>query len=199
LRDAGAANRRGRKIRAKSARFDAAPPRCRDPGLEIPPSPACFGYHDRLQMNARLLVVVVAAGCAAHQHTEAPAPVEKPPITVAVIGFAGSDSVQSEAEGGCVMAVLEAGLRVVDRKQVVAALPDENDVDYAKLGRQLKADLIVDGGVVRGSRRLAAKLTARLISSHSANVLGTAVSKGRVRLGRQIGQQLCADLLAQLP
>jgi hypothetical protein len=147
----------------------------------------------------RLLVVLLAAGCAATTATAPPTTPEKPPITVAVIGFGGTNSQPSLVENGCVMALLEAGYRVVDRQQIVAALPDENDIDFGKVGRQLAADLIVDGGLARGSKAAAARLAPRLISTHSSNVLGTTKTKGRVKLVELVGKQLCAELIGQLP
>jgi TolB-like protein len=128
-----------------------------------------------------------------------PPPQEKPPITVAIIGFGGTDGQPSAAEDGCVQSVLEGGYRVVERRLVVAALPNENDVDFSTVGQRLAADLIIDGGVVRGSGDGAARLELRMISAHSANVLATAKSKARVRLSRETGQKGCARLLEQLP
>ncbi|HEX9100664.1 MAG TPA: hypothetical protein VF997_00605, partial [Polyangia bacterium] len=99
----------------------------------------------------------------------------------------------------CVLALLEAGYRVVDRARVVAAVPNENDVDYTAVGRLLGADLLVDGGWTRNSGDAPARLEPRLISAHSASVLGTAAKKAHVRLGRAAGRGLCRDLIAQLP
>lgn len=152
-------------------------------------------------LRARETVVLLALGCgcaAPRAVGQAPA-TERPPIAVAVIGFGGSDASASPAEDGCVMAVLEAGYRVVGRQQVVAALPNENDVDFSTVGRALGADVIIDGGVARGSGADSVPLEPRLISSHSANLLGVASSHGRVKLSRVVGQKLCTKLLGQLP
>jgi hypothetical protein len=147
------------------------------------------------------LLLLFALGCATAPPAPPPAPppVEKPPLTVAIIGFGGSDTKPSAAEDGCVMAVLEGGLRVVERRRVVAALPNENDVDFTAAGQKLAADLIIDGGIVRGSGDGPARLQLRMISSHSASELATAKSKTRVKLTRETGQKGCARLLEQLP
>ena len=148
-------------------------------------------------MRASLLLLL-GAGCAAVSPRPA-ASEDKPPITVAVIGFGGTNAAASGAERGCVMAVLDAGFRAAERWQILTALPDENDIDFTNFGRLLNADLIIDGGVVRGSETVPARLEPRLISSHSAAVLASARSKGRVKLSDDIGQKLCSELLAQLP
>jgi TolB-like protein len=150
-------------------------------------------------VRAHLAIAILMLGCAARQASVQSEPTEKPPITIAVIGFGGTNEKSSEAEDGCVMAVLEAGFRAVDRRQIVAALPNENDVDFTATGRALGCDLIVDGGVARGTDEAAARLEPRLISTHSASVLGATKSKARLKLGRPIGRKLCAELLAQLP
>lgn len=150
-------------------------------------------------MGARVLLLALAVGCA-HGTVEAPAPAEKAPLAVAVIGFGGSNQAASAAEDGCVMAVLEAGLRAVARQRVVMALPNENDVDFGRVGRVLGVDLIIDGGVARGSDAVEPlRLEPRMISAHSASELGMARSRGRVRLTREVGHRACAELLRQLP
>jgi hypothetical protein len=143
-----------------------------------------------------MVLLSLGCGCAATRPSAQP---EKPPITIAVIGFGGSDDKASEAENGCVLAVLGAGLRAVDRRQVVTALPNENDVDFTTVGRVLGCDLIVDGGVARGSNVASAQLEPRLISTHSANVLGAAKTTVRVKLSREVGRRLCTELMSQLP
>jgi TolB-like protein len=156
-------------------------------------------YPDLVRAKGAMVVLILGCGCAGQRASMQEATPEKPPITVAVIGLGGTNVAASDAEDGCVMAVLEAGFRAVDRQQIVAALPNENDVDFTAIGRALGCDLIVDGGVARGSRPALVRLEPRLISSHSANVLGMSKSKGRVKLSREIGRRLCAELLAQLP
>jgi TolB-like protein len=156
-------------------------------------------YPDLVRAKGAMVVLIFGCGCAHRGSVQPEATPEKPPITVAVIGFGGSNETASEAEDGCVMAVLEAGFRAVDRHKIVAALPNENDVDFTTTGRVLGCDLILDGGVARGTREALVRLEPRLISSHSANVLGMSKSKGRVKLGREIGRRLCAELIAQLP
>lgn len=150
-----------------------------------------------------LCLLTLGCGCAASRSDVATTPAEKPPLTVAVIGFGGSDEVASATEDGCVMAVLEAGLRAVDRARIVAALPNENDVEFSAAGRALGADIIIDGGVARGSVRGSdgepLRLEPRLISTHSANILGVAQSKTLRKPSRTLGHKLCADLLSQLP
>ena len=151
-------------------------------------------------MRAYRAMVLLALGCGcAATRTSAPPASEKPPITIAVIGFGGTDEKASEAENGCVLAVLGAGLRAVDRHQVVTALPNENDVDFTTVGRVLGCDLIVDGGIARGTNVASAQLEPRLISTHSANVLGAAKTTVRVKLSREVGRRLCAELMNQLP
>ena len=140
----------------------------------------------------------LALGGCAHAPA-APSPAEKPPITIAVISFGGTDETPSEAEDGCVMALLEAGYRVVDRHRIVASVPNENDVDYTSVGRLLGADLIVEGGWTRNSGEPPRRLESRLISTHSANVLGTTEDKAHAKLGRAFGRKICSELLAQLP
>jgi TolB-like protein len=144
------------------------------------------------------LLCALACGCAAGTPTPA-APTEKPPLTMAVISFGGTDAKSSPAEDGCVVALLEAGFRVVDRARIIAAVPNENDVDYSAIGRTLGADLIVEGGWNRNTTDVRGRVEARLISAHSASVLGTTESAGRGMLTRGLGHKLCRELIAQLP
>jgi hypothetical protein len=116
-------------------------------------------------------------------------------MTVAVIEFGDAGL---EAEQGCVMAVLEAGYRAVERKQLDVALPTDEDIDYQKLGKALGADLIIDGGIARGTRHRS-NPSPRLISTHSSNVLAIAKLKGRADKSGEVGHKLCAELLMQLP
>jgi hypothetical protein len=152
----------------------------------------------RLLACAGLACIVVS--CAPrYEAAPAEAPRPKAPLAIAIISFGGTDAMASEAEDGCIAAILDGGYRAVGRKQVRAALPNENDVDYNKVGQTLGADLIIDGGFLRGSGSVAPSLTPRLISTHSAGLLASVESKGKVKLTRAIGQKLCADLLNQLP
>lgn len=144
------------------------------------------------------LIVGIVASCAAR--TPPPEiPVEKPPLTLAVLGFGGSDANASPAEDGCVMALLEAGFRVVDRARLVAAVPTEDDVDYGAVGRGVGADLIVEAGWKRNERRVAARLRPRMISTHSASVLAIARPARGLKLSRAWGRDVCRDLIGQLP
>ncbi len=143
---------------------------------------------------------VSISGCATSAAPPpSPPPPDKPPITNAVFSIGGSDDKASEAEDGCVMALLEAGYRIVERPRVVAAVPNENDVDFSAVGRALGADLIVDGGWTRNSGDPPRRLESRLISTHSANVLGTVNGRGHATLSHATGHKLCRDLVAQLP
>lgn len=149
-------------------------------------------------LRAASLGLALGAGCA-HAPASSSSSSEKPPITIAVISFGGTNATPSEAEDGCVMALLEAGYRVVDRPRIVATVPNENDVDYTNVGRLLGADLIVEGGWTRNSGDPPRRLESRLISTHSANVLGTTEDKAHAKLGRAFGRKICSELLAQLP
>jgi len=133
------------------------------------------------------------AGCAA-----APPPPPKPepaPITVAVIEFG---DVGRAAEDGCVMAVLDAGFRVVGRKQIDAALPNDDLIDYRKLGQVLGADMIVDGGLARGLK-VRRSPPARLVSTRTGNLLAETKIAGRIDRGFKVGRRVCEELLKQLP
>jgi TolB-like protein len=155
----------------------------------------------------RALVVVVGAAaallvaCAPHYEMAPPQePQQKGPLAIAIISFGGTDDMPSEAEDGCVAAILDAGYRAVGRRQVREALPNENDVDYNKVGQKLGVDMIIDGGFLRGAGRVAPSLTPRLISTHSAGVLASIDPvKGKVKLTRVVGQKLCNELISQLP
>ena len=103
-----------------------------------------------------------------------------------------------DAENGCVMSVLEAGHRVVDRKLIDAALPNDADIDYQQLGHALSADLIIDGGILRGVK-MRQLLSPRIISARSGDVLAAAKSRKRADRSFQIGHDTCAELLKQLP
>jgi TolB-like protein len=142
--------------------------------------------------------LLLLGACAPHYEMAAPQETPKAPLAIAIISFGGSDDMPSEAEDGCVAAILDAGYRAIGRKQVRAALPNENDVDYNKVGQTLGADMIIDGGFLRGSGRVAPSLTPRLISTHSAGLLASVESKGKVKLTRAVGQKLCSDLISQL-
>ncbi len=146
---------------------------------------------------AALVLLALGGGCA--HAPPPPAPTERPPITIAVLSFGGTNDKSSNAEAGCVMTLLEAGYRVVDRARVVASVPNENDVDYSNVGRLLGADLIIDGGWTRNSDEAPRRLESRLISTHSANILGTTARKSRGAIGDAVGRAICHDLIAQLP
>jgi hypothetical protein len=146
--------------------------------------------------SSALLLLALASGCA---HVSGSPAEESPPITVAVISFGGTDGAATPAENGCVMAVLEAGFRAVERRKIVAALPNENEVDFHQLGGLLGADMIVDGSLARGSGGAPTRLEPRLISTHSAAILATTKTAGRVKLTDAVGKKLCTDLLRQLP
>jgi hypothetical protein len=137
-------------------------------------------------------MVLLLAACA----TAPPPSPEKPQaLTVAVIEFGDHGR---EAEDGCVMAALEAGLRVVSREEIAVALPNDDDIDYRRLGQQLKADLIIDGGLARGMK-VRRQPPPRIVSTRSGNLLAETRLKGRIDRGFKVGQKTCADLLNQLP
>jgi hypothetical protein len=146
-----------------------------------------------------ILVALLGTGGCAARATQTSLPAEKPPLTIAVLSFGGTNTRPSEAEDGCVMALLEAGYRVVDRARIVEAIPNENDVDFSVVGRTLGADLLVDGGWTRDTGAPPDRLESRLISTHSANILGTAQTRGHVAMTRALGKKLCRDLIGQLP
>jgi TolB-like protein len=143
----------------------------------------------------RCLLVVLAClwGCA---HAPRPPPPEEPkPLTFAVIEFGDAGR---EAENGCVMALLEAGYRVVDRAALDQVLPNDDDIEYRRLGRLLGADIIIDGNLPRGMK-LRRVPPARMVSTETGSLLAVARVAGRVDRSFQTGQKVCADLLAQLP
>ncbi len=144
---------------------------------------------------AFVLALSLTAGCIQKPLPPPKPPDEKPPITVAVIEFGDRGR---EAENGCVMAVLEAGFRAVDRAQLDQHLPTDDDIDYQKLGHALGCDLIIDGGIARGSTAKTAP-APRLVSTRSGDVLAISPAKGRVDRNFKIGQRVCGDLLKQLP
>jgi hypothetical protein len=87
---------------------------------------------------AALALICAAVGCAPRYDTPPPeAPRAKAPLAIAIISFGGTDDMPSEAEDGCIAAILDGGYRAVGRKQVREALPNENDVDYNKVGQTL--------------------------------------------------------------
>ena len=125
------------------------------------------------------------------------APVEPDPaagITVAIIELGGSQ----EAEDGCVRAVLDAGHRAVEKQKLDRVLPNDDDIDYQKLGHALGADLIIDGGLARGVK-LAKTPAPRIVSSLKGDVLASSRLKKRVDKSYQNAREICADLLSQLP
>ncbi len=145
-----------------------------------------------------LLVVSLSVACAPTYEMKPPEQPKKV-LAIAIISFGGSEDMPSEAEDGCIAAILDAGYQPVARKKVREVLPNENDVDYNTVGAKLGADMIIDGGFLRGSGRVAASLTPRLISTHSGGLLASVETKGKVKLTRAVGQKLCIDLLNQLP
>jgi hypothetical protein len=115
-------------------------------------------------------------------------------IRVAVIEFGGS----TEAEDGCVRAILEANHQAIDKKKVDEALPTDDDIDYQKLGRLLSADLIIDGGLARGVKMK--KLPPpRIVSAQKGDILASSEVKTRANKSYQVAHDVCADLLRQLP
>jgi TolB-like protein len=134
-------------------------------------------------------------GACAHGPKPAPGPTEPPPLTVAVIEFGDSGR---DAENGCVMAVLEAGLRVIGRDVLAQKLPNDDSIDYRQLGHTLGADLVIDGGIARGMK-VRKPPPARLVSTRSGNLLAVSRMAGRIDKSYKVGQKVCSDLLAQLP
>jgi hypothetical protein len=144
-------------------------------------------------LRGGMVTLLLVAGCAT---APPPPPPEKPQaLTIAVIEFGDHGR---EAEDGCVMAALEAGFRVVSREELAVALPNDNDIDYRRLGQQLKADLIIDGGLARGMK-IKRQPPPRIVSTSTGNLLAETRLKGRIDRGFKIGQKTCADLLNQLP
>jgi TolB-like protein len=144
-------------------------------------------------MRGACASLALMMGCAS---APPPAPPQQPaPLTVAVIEFGDSGR---EAEDGCVMAALEAGFRVVSRREIAAALPNDDSIDYRKLGQQLKADLIIDGGLARGMK-VRKQPPPRIVSTASGNLLAETRMHGRIDKSFKVGQKACSDLLNQLP
>ncbi len=141
-----------------------------------------------------LAVVWSVSGCA-HAPAPAPPPAAPPPLTIAVIEFGDNGRT---AEDGCVMAALEAGFRVVSRGAIAAALPTDDVIDYRRLGKQLSADLIIDGGLARGMK-IRKQPPPRIVSTSTGNLLAETRLAGRIDRGYKVGQKVCADLLNQLP
>jgi hypothetical protein len=139
--------------------------------------------------------MLLLAGCATAPAPQPAAPKPEPaPIRVAVIEFGGS----TEAEDGCVRAILEANHQAVEKKKVDEALPTDDDIDYQKLGRLLSADLIIDGGLARGVK-LKKLPPPRIVSAQKGDILASSEVKTRVNKSYQVAHDVCADLLRQLP
>jgi len=132
--------------------------------------------------------MVAWAACA-----HAPAPTEKAPIAFAVIDLGDRD-----AEKGCVMALLDGGFRVVGQKAIDAALENPDTTSYKRLGKAVQADLIIDGGFTR-EKNNRKKLSARLVSAQSGDVLATTRVQKPDKKPFVTGQKVCTDLLQQLP
>ena len=134
--------------------------------------------------------------CAAPQRTTAP--VEPEPATgkivVAIIELAGN----VEAEDGCRRAVLDAGHRPISKQRLDQVLPNDDDIDYQKLGHALAADLIIDGELPRGGK-LARVLPPRIVSAQRGDVLASSRVKKRVDESYRNAREICTDLLGQLP
>ena len=141
----------------------------------------------------RFLFVLLVAGCA-HAPPPAPPPAENRAITVAVIELGGS----AEAHDGCARAVLDANHQMVDQKVLDQALPNDDDIDYQKLGRLTGADLIIDGGLPRGVK-LAKAPPPRIVSAQKGDILASTRIKARIDKSYQVARDICADLLNQIP
>jgi hypothetical protein len=140
--------------------------------------------------------MLLLIACAAPQRSTAP--VEPEPstgkIVVAIIELAGN----VEAEDGCRRAVLDAGHRPVTKQRLDKVLPNDDDIDYQKLGNALAADLIIDGGLPRGGK-LPRAPAPRIVSAHRGDVLASSRVKKRADESYRNAREICADLLNQLP
>jgi hypothetical protein len=139
----------------------------------------------------RLLLAASLLACGACAH--APLPAEKPPLAFAVI-----DLGDPEAQKGCVMALLDGGFRVVGQKAIDAALDNPDTTSYKRLGRAVQADLIIDGGFTR-EKNNRKRLSARLVSAQSGDVLASSRVEKPDKKPFVTGQKVCTDLLQQLP
>jgi hypothetical protein len=141
----------------------------------------------------RALLLIL--GCATTS-SRAPLPELPEPagIRVAIIEMGGNQ----EAEDGCVRAVLDAGHRPVDKKLLDRVLPNDDDIDYQKLGHALDVALIIDGGLARGMK-LVKVLPPRIVSALKGDVLASSRVKKKIDESYRNAREICADLLSQLP
>jgi hypothetical protein len=139
--------------------------------------------------------LLLLAGCATAAPPPPPPPKAAPAvILVAIIELGGNQ----EAEDGCARAVLDAGHHAVERRRLDQVLPNDDDIDYQKLGHALGADLIIDGGLARGVKVPKAP-PPRIVSAHKGDVLASSRVKKRIDKSYQNAHEICADLLSQLP
>jgi hypothetical protein len=117
---------------------------------------------DTLASMWKLLVLASFVGCASSFTTVSRAPGPQPkPSLVAVIGFAGSRTLfhEGDPEGGdravagCRQALTSAGISLVPRAQVEAAIKGVSvldDATAAAIGKSLGADRVIIGSTLTG-------------------------------------------------
>ena len=94
---------------------------------------------------------------------------------------------------------LNQGFRVVGQKAIEQALEQPDTTTYKRLAKAVSADLIIDGGFTRDKKSAKKKLSARLVSAISGDVLATTRVQKPDKQPFVTGQKVCADLLQQLP
>lgn len=154
-----------------------------------------------------LVAVLLAAGCGGIQITRG-SPPPGPITAVAVLDFESQD--ESHAAGaadGCVMGVLEAGMRAIERRRVTEMMQEreasrsgEMGADfYRQLGEMLGVEAFLVGSIQQELGE-PGSVVVRLVSAVTGDIL-LVYSQGSRRGGLQAsdkGRNACRELLRAL-
>ncbi|MCC6521425.1 MAG: hypothetical protein IT373_02070 [Polyangiaceae bacterium] len=152
-----------------------------------------------------LLAFALATGGVSPRITRSPSAPPGPPATIAVLAFTSTDAQGASAADGCTEAVLEAGVRVVERQRVDAVLAEHTESrsgemsaeSYQELGRLLGADAFIVGSYDGAGFLDPGNLAVRLVQASTGDVV---IMGSRPASGNAIndGRATCADLLRAL-
>lgn len=152
-----------------------------------------------------LFALALSTGCVSTRITRGPSAPAGAPATIAVLSFTSTDAQGASAADGCTEAVLEAGVRVVERQRVDAVLAEHSESrtgemsaeSYQELGRLLGADAFIVGSYDGAGFLDPGNLAVRLVQASTGDIV---IMGSRPASGNAIndGRATCADVMRAL-
>lgn len=155
-----------------------------------------------LLLGAAGLLFLVQLGCASGVQARNPSAPLPQTIAVLEFGVQHDPDLSAGLKDGCIAAVLDRGLKAVEREQLSAIMQEKSlsrseevSPDYLqKLGELVG----VDGAIVGRMSPLNDKkgiASVRLISTRTGEVLAVSRLRGRLDKAYKVGQHACSELL----